>query len=120
MEGTLTSGKKWPSGTSASNTSLSANFTTINGATKKYTYMTLPKPEFSPSIIVVEYNSGNTSITSCVVNNRGYACFYNNTTQTLNPYTFKYDSSCIDGNLIRIPIWSSNIVNPTFNWYAFE
>ena len=128
MEGTLTRGKKWASGTGK--TSSSKTTVTFSGTTSTTTsYYVDIKLDFTPSIILVNGIYTESSETVSILNNMGMGSNSVNNVKlskysggTLSSgsttYNFKSDSYVdLGNNLYRVPYISANY---NVSWVAYE
>ena len=127
MEGTLSGGKKWASGTgtiSSSTTKFTFSGTTSILA-KAYIDIQLT---FTPSVIMVNSRDSDDREHLSLLNNGGLLYSKSNVKvsgydidaySNLSTYNFKNDS-CVSlgNNIYRIPMHSSSVSN--INWVAYE
>ena len=127
MEGTLSGGKKWASGTvtSSSSTTTFSYSSTTSTSTVSTRYVDIAL-NFTPSVIIASYYYGNYEYLT-VLNSLGAvhtaknvkASVYNSANYNSNSYNIKNDSKVsLGNNIYRLPIIYSSSV--TVTWYAYE
>ena len=126
MEGTLTSGKKWASGTGAISSSVYSQFNYVSGSSTRTSYYFDITLTFTPSVIVVcAYNSSYEYFS--VYNKLGKTWKSNNVKSTTYSnanydYTTTYNLSAdgkvaIGNNTYRIPVTTNSL---PVAWVAYE
>ena len=126
MEGTLTSGKKWASGTGTISSSVNSKFNYVSGSSTRTSYYFDIALTFTPAVIVVcAYNSSYEYFS--VYNTLGKTWKTNNvkaTTYTGTNYsdTTTYNLSAdgkvaIGNNTYRIPVTTNSL---PVTWVAYE
>ena len=123
MEGTLTNGKKWASGTGS--TAGSIYFEHLNNVTaKSFSYITI-QLDFKPSVIVVSGSGSDTEYFS-VFNNLGKLwgnknvklCGYSGNYLNTTTHNMKVDSGVdLGNNTYQIPLYKSST---SVSWVAYE
>lgn len=123
MEGTLTSGKKWASGTGSSSGSVYFTYLSTT-STKSFSYITI-QLDFTPSVIVVSGNNSDTEYFS-VFNKLGKLwdstnvklCAYKGHQLNTTTYNMKVDSKVdLGNNKYQIPVYGSST---SVSWVAYE
>ena len=126
MEGTLTSGKKWASGTGAISSSVYSQFNYVLGSSVRSSYYFDITLTFTPSVIVVcAYNSSYEYFS--VYNKLGKTWKTNNVKATIytganysdtTTYNLSADGQvAIGNNTYRIPVNTNNF---PLVWVAYE
>ena len=123
MEGTLTGGKKWASGTS-SVASSSKTFEYLSNTTKLGAwYIELTGLAFKPSFVIAYVNGVYGKPVSIIVPfNSGYSVYTftaSDRSASTTTTSFKGDSNVfVNDSTIHLPLVSTT--NSSFVWYAFE
>ena len=126
MEGTLTRGKKWASGTviAPTNNNTTHGFTHINGASIAYMpYIDISSINFIPSCIIVTKINGTTNIsyhTTISGNLAMVSSYYIDSNRVYGGSRLIYDDKIkLDNGVYRIPVYTINI-GDTISWIAYE
>ena len=126
MEGTLTSGKKWASGTGTISSSVNSKFNYVSGSSTRTSYYFDIKLTFTPSVIVVCAYNNNYEFFS-VYNKLGKTWKANNVKTTIYTGTNYSDTTtynlsadekvAIGNNTYRIPVNTNSL---PLVWVAYE
>lgn len=126
MEGTLTSGKKWASGTGTISSSVNSKFNYVSGSSTRTSYYFDIKLTFTPSVIVVCAYNNNYEFFS-VYNTLGKTWKTNNVKTTIYTGTNYSDTTtynlsadgqvAIGNNTYRIPVNTNSL---PLVWVAYE
>ena len=120
MEGTLTSGKKWASGTYSTLTTSTKTFE-YSGSTGtfKACYLEITGLSFKPSVIVAYYSSGYSGPMSVLRGNYVYTAYISASTSSNTTKSFKANSNVyINNTTVHLPCVDVSAAN--YVWYAYE